>query len=356
MEHINDNLLQSLYYHITNRCNLKCKHCWVRSGEESQDQELTMDEAISIVKQCQPLGLKTVKLTGGEPLVVSWVMDFIEFLCKENLTATVETNAALITDSIARRLSGFGNIRQVAISIDGSTASSHEYLRGVPGCFDKTIQGIKSLIKYGIIPDVMTAVHKGNLNELSDIGRLVSDLGMSRVKLNCVHGDGRGEDMEANNETLDVNSKLELFDSLEDLEQETGVKFQIAIPLSLRPMKKLKSHFCGGCNVVNTLGLLPNGDFALCGIGLTTPELRFGNHKDISVSEIWNGNSMISDIANGLPDQLEGACGECVFKTQCRGGCRALAYVNGGSLMSPDSMCQWAKENNMIQKSRIISS
>ena len=66
---VTDPKLLSLYYHITNRCNLRCKHCWV-DADSSLENELSLDEAKDVVLQAIPLGLHNVKLTGGEPFLV----------------------------------------------------------------------------------------------------------------------------------------------------------------------------------------------------------------------------------------------------------------------------------------------
>jgi SynChlorMet cassette radical SAM/SPASM protein ScmF len=355
METMNNNLLYSLYYHITNRCNLKCRHCWVSSGDKLLDVELTLGGAIDIIKQCQELGLESVKLTGGEPFVVSWLMDLVGFLFDENLNVTIETNGTLISEDIARQLAHYNNVSHIAISLDGSNASSHEYIRRVPGCFDQTISGIKNLTAVGIRPQILVAVHKGNLDELADIGSMVTDLGLKSIKLNCIHGDGRGNDMAASNETLDEDAIIDLFDSLEELERISGAAFQLSMPLALRPIKKMTHHLCGSCNIVHTLGLLPNGDFALCGIGISIPELTFGNYRDHTVAEIWHGNTLIREIAEGIPDRLGGVCAECIFKKLCRGGCRALAYVDNGSLLGPGKMCQWARNSGKFPESRLVT-
>lgn len=351
MKKINTNPLHSLYYHITNRCNLRCKHCWVEGGEEYLD-ELALNDAIDIVKQCVKLGLKSIKLTGGEPLVVPWLREFIKFLSTIEISTTIETNGTLITAELAEFFAE-NNVKFVAVSLDGANASSHEYIRCVPGCFDQTINGIKNLVNIGIRCQIMVAVHKGNLNELDDIGLLAAELGVKTIKLNCINDMGRGNDMVLNNETLDNNAQLDLLDSLEKIEQHSGVKFKLWIPPALKSITKLKCHCCSACDVIHCIGLLPNGDFSLCGVGITTPKLNFGNFREYNVAEIWNNNPIIEEINDGVPDKLEGVCAECVFRTTCRGACRARAYVHSGSLLGPDPICQQAKDNGKFLKSRL---
>jgi SynChlorMet cassette radical SAM/SPASM protein ScmF len=325
----------------------------VEGGETLLDDEIGLEDAIDIAKQAQELGLRSVKLTGGEPLVVSWVPEFIRFLSGNNIRVTMETNGTLITEKIAR-LFAECQVNFVGVSLDGATASTHEYIRCVPGCFERAINGLKNLKKFGIDRQILVAVHKGNLDELADIGRLAVELGIKSIKLNCVNDLGRGSDMVLNNETLDDEARFALFDSLDELERIAGVKYKLWMPRAVRSIRKMDRHTCGACDVIHCIGLLPNGDFALCGIGITTPDLIFGSFREHSMAEIWNTNPLISDLAAGLPDRLEGACAECVFKKACRGACRATAYVECGSIFGPDPICQRARDAGRFPVSRIF--
>ena len=65
--------LDSLYINPTKYCNLRCRHCWISPPNKDElkegDKELSIEEIINVVKEAEKLGLSSVKLTGGEPLL-----------------------------------------------------------------------------------------------------------------------------------------------------------------------------------------------------------------------------------------------------------------------------------------------
>lgn len=64
--------LEQIYFYLTEGCNLACRHCWLSpklQGESKTYPTLSIELFHSILEQAKPLGLKAVKLTGGEPLM-----------------------------------------------------------------------------------------------------------------------------------------------------------------------------------------------------------------------------------------------------------------------------------------------
>ena len=64
--------LRTIYFYLTDGCNLRCRHCWIDPmyrNKEDGHSFLPFDLFVSIIKEAKELGLKGVKLTGGEPLL-----------------------------------------------------------------------------------------------------------------------------------------------------------------------------------------------------------------------------------------------------------------------------------------------
>ncbi|MCL5807646.1 MAG: 4Fe-4S cluster-binding domain-containing protein, partial [Deltaproteobacteria bacterium] len=65
-------LLNELYFYLTDACNLACRHCWLEPRYCPEEKAISViDPALftAILDQAEPLGMKGVKLTGGEPLL-----------------------------------------------------------------------------------------------------------------------------------------------------------------------------------------------------------------------------------------------------------------------------------------------
>jgi molybdenum cofactor biosynthesis enzyme MoaA len=66
--------LNTIYFYLTEGCNLKCRHCWIAPKYQSKDAKwpaLDFELFKNIVRQGKELGMSNAKLTGGEPLIHS---------------------------------------------------------------------------------------------------------------------------------------------------------------------------------------------------------------------------------------------------------------------------------------------
>ena len=119
-----------IYFYLTEGCNLKCKHCWIAPKYQTEknvwpslDFELFKD----IITQGKELGLSSVKLTGGEPLIHPDIDKILDHIRKEKLRLTIETNGIKCTPEIV------GKIKKckdpfVSVSIDGVNAETREMI------------------------------------------------------------------------------------------------------------------------------------------------------------------------------------------------------------------------------------
>ena len=73
--------LRSIYFYLAEGCNLRCRHCWINPKYQSEDRSypvLSLEVFRSVITQAKPLGLSSVKLTGGEPLLHPRIEDILE--------------------------------------------------------------------------------------------------------------------------------------------------------------------------------------------------------------------------------------------------------------------------------------
>ncbi len=347
--------LKSLYYHITNGCNLKCKHCWVEAGSVSAN-ELSFDEAKDIVLQAIPLGLGNVKLTGGEPFIVPWLMDFLEFADSHDLSLGFETNGTLITADIAKRLAQLKKVGAFAISLDGSNAAIHEAVRGVKGCFEAALAGIRNLTEAGLRPGILAAVDRINLKDLPDLVAFVDTLKASYIKVNVITPEGRAQQLEETGVLLSYQERKQLFQSLSELEKGVSIRIQMAYPPLLCSASSMRANMCASCDILHVLGLLADGKVAMCGIGNTDDRLIYGDTRQSSLQEIWQTNPppVLQELRADFPGQLTGVCGQCLFISHCGGSCRAMAFTHYGSIQAPWPLCQEALEAGHISSDRLV--
>ena len=135
-----------LDWDITNKCNLRCKHCCVCADIEHQD--LDKEAIFEIVDKIVLLNPVAITISGGEPLIRK---DFKDIISRLRLNyhgdICLMTNATLVDDELANFISN--NFSSVSVSIDGVDEETCSLVRG-KGVFEKTIQGIKRLQNAGM--------------------------------------------------------------------------------------------------------------------------------------------------------------------------------------------------------------
>lgn len=170
--------IEYLRISITDRCNLRCRYCMPPEGVEYKPHEsiLRYEEIIRIVRVGIELGIKRVRITGGEPLVRQGVVGFIKELAGleglEDISMT--TNATLLAGKAAG-LKRAG-LRRVNISLDSLRRDRYREITGRDS-LDQALAGIKSALRVGLSPVKLNVVVMRGINddEIPDLVELTLD-------------------------------------------------------------------------------------------------------------------------------------------------------------------------------------
>ncbi|MFQ5615136.1 MAG: radical SAM protein [Anaerolineales bacterium] len=357
--------LRSFYLYMSNSCNLKCRHCWITpkfvNGKASPGDVIDVEALRDAVSEAKLLGLRNVKLTGGEPMLHPRFMEIVDMLTAEGLGMNVETNGTLLTAGVARYLKEETNVSFVSVSIDGADANTHDPFRGVPGSFETVLRGLGYLVEAGYTnTQVIMSVHRGNLGQIEDVVQLASGRGAASVKFNPITNDGRGEKMHDRGETLDFDGILTLADYVRgELQERVPIRLVLNIPPALTPIPVLwrTRGTTGDCGVSSILGMLGTGEIALCGIGRTIPELVYGRLGEDSIRKLWLTHPMILELRRALDDvrNYPDICGQCIHAKTCRTGCVANHYVDDRRLVWPGTLCVEAARRGKFPATRLRS-
>lgn len=169
---------------ITNKCNLKCIHCYNESGE-NRDQTMSLNDYKGVIDNLQEMGVKKIQIIGGEPF-------FYRKLLKKMLDYTVGkfeiieifTNGTLITNDWYEYLLN-ENIR-IALSIYSYLANEHNKVTQHQGAWEKTNDTISKLKMYGIKYRICNVLMK-NIN----LGTKTTDLYTLNSNRDIVRMSGR---------------------------------------------------------------------------------------------------------------------------------------------------------------------
>jgi SynChlorMet cassette radical SAM/SPASM protein ScmF len=349
--------LQTIYFYITDACNLHCAHCWLSmEGRDNRTMELSTAEIADVLDQARPLGLQSIKITGGEPFLREDIPEIIAHADRLGLRITIESNAMLVDEATAQALGKVQRLRHVAVSLDGATPESHAVLRGSARSFDTAVEGIRRLIRHGVQIQIITALHKGNLDEIEALLALASELGASEFKINPINVLGRGQDMADRGTLLSLEQVLELNQRLDDgLGERYGMPVYMTLPVAFRTLKTIRRQGLDSCGVMNLLAVLPGGELSMCGIGTAHEDLVFGHVCQTPIKEVWAQSPGLTHIREAIARWPTGLCLRCMMRSYCTWGyCRAEAYAILGSLSAPAPFCLASFEAGLFPAQRLL--
>jgi radical SAM protein with 4Fe4S-binding SPASM domain len=369
-------------WNFTYICNLRCKHCYEDAGKHKP--ELSTEEAflaIDRLSETASTGLPALSFSGGEPLMRKDFFEVAAYAEKKVPYLSIATNGTLLTKDNVKRIKDVG-MDYVEISLDGATKEVHEGFRRVPGCFKKTMEGIKNSIDEGVDTCIATTIQKENFGEVEKILELVDKLGVRFMHFNYIPTGRAKAYFELDLSPKERLSILEIMGrkivslsvQAKKEEAETG-KSHIAVdrffstcPQYASVVKKIareknhafavSAHYAamkGVENVANFLGgcgagrlymcLEPNGDIKPCVFFPTNENTVRGNILKDNLEELWDRDEMFWRLRTreNLKSYEFGGrsigCGSCEDKYIC-GGCRARSYSYfNGDLDGPDIGC-----------------
>lgn len=350
--------LNSIYIYLTDRCNLKCRHCWIEPTYDkthgSKESEVDIKYLKSTVSDAKSIGLSHVKLTGGEPFLRNDILDLIDFLHLHDITIDIETNGTFLNKDIVEKLMG-NSVNQVSISLDGASDKQHESMRGVAGCYQEALNGLSLLSESGITTQIIMSLYDGNAADIGKLADIASEMSIGSLKINPIMPTGRARDLFGSRDNLSVEK---LIDIDRWIEEDLAPKYDMAIcfdiPTALKSLESITSSQAQECHIFNIIGILSNGNISLCGIGQTETELVMGNIARDDIRTVWSNHPLLQRLRKDLPKGLEGICSRCIFKFRCLGACRASAYSQTGNLFSPFFICDEAYKSGLFPESRMI--
>ena len=338
--------LRSIYINPASGCNLHCKHCWVNEGWSSGEL-LSISNWSKLIDESHSLGCKFVKITGGEPLLYPDIVPLYRYAATKIDKVSIETNGTIQPNGFWNALSEHLP-HSVSVSLDSSSSAIHDGFRGKAGSWKKTVDFIKKLISSNIKNQIIMSISNTDIESVQSMINLASNLGVNSLKINFVIPLGKA----ASSSFLDncgIEKALHFFEWLNNESPEWVLP---SIPAAFQPLSSLKN--IGYCPVNNLLGVLPDGTFSLCGVAFSRKDMRWGKYPDCSVEKAWNSSPVYKKIRSSVPDKLEGVCALCIHRKSCIGRCVVNNLETGGSLQSPDSLCQNAFESGLFPKTRLI--
>jgi len=238
---------------VTELCNLRCRYCMPENGicKKSHEEMLTEEEMIRVVRAAASLGIRKLRITGGEPLVKKNILSIcakaaevpgIEELC-------ITTNGVLLPQ-MASGLRKAGVCR-VNISLDTLRTDRYAYITRI-GRLEQALEGLRCAVETGFDKIKINAVLIGGFNddEITDLAALTSayPVDVRFIELMPMY-DGGDFGPEA---YLPGSTVLKAIPELEELApRDDGVARLYQLPGAkgtVGLINPLSAHFCHTCN------------------------------------------------------------------------------------------------------------
>lgn len=352
-------------WNVTQRCNLKCVHCYSRSEDKSYANELSTEEGIQLLDDLAQFGSPVVLFSGGEPLIRPDILTLIRHATDSGMRAVLSTNGTLIDNRLAAKLKDIG-LSYVGISLDGLT-KVHDAFRGVNGTFDKVIRAIQNCKEVGLKVGLRFTINKRNFQEIDGIFDLVEEQQIPRICFYHLVYSGRGADLikedldhEQTRKVVDLimERTLALHDKGMAVETLTVDNHADGPYIYLRLLKENPER---AAQVLELLKM-NEGNNSGRGIGCVSWDgsvhadqfwrhHSFGNIRTRRFSEIWTDTS--DELLQKLKEKkkfVRGRCALCKWLDICGGNFRVRAEAAHGDLWAPDPACYLTDDEIGINK------
>lgn len=323
----------SLTVELTDRCNLRCKHCYLNASAE-KSKSMSFDQFSKLVTILKRNNVVNIELTGGEIFVNPDAYEILKLSFQNFAIVALLTNGTILDDKILNLLIEHKNKVVVNISIDSVNESVHDEFRGVAGAFKRTCENMKRMTDNGIIVRMASAIFSANLWEIDKLAKLSRSLGAAQFTFNHVEGFGRGTDL----------SKLNFNNDEKALKYVKYINDVIAANRDIIPIVSQDDYLLGTKNCgagIKKIVIDPDGMLRPC--VLYPSSLDFGNIFEQDYLTIFQ-KKIFTDLSEVTAPGKESGCDvNCIFLNHCK-GCYVKALEHNTSFDIP---CNWILKNNL---------
>ena len=353
---------KQVHWSITGACNLKCRHCFM-SAPHAKHGAPSHDQIIAIADQLAQCGVFQVGLTGGEPLIREDFLEIIDALNEREIgVAVIYTNGWLLDETFLDELEKRDVHPNFQLSFDG--VGWHDFLRGVPGAEERTINALKLLKErdYGV--SVSMCMHRKNRHVLRESVKLMASLGVRSMKCGSMMELGEWAQPELKDLQLTQEEELEMFEEYipQYFEDNAPVSIMMSGVFMYTPGNPEWEIFhrreCSATdeNLMPSCGVLIN-NFYIGAEGMVCPcmgmadcgySVNFQNLFETPLKDILNGEKFTALCSAKVGDVREHnpKCRECKYVDRCTGGCRNAALMAGDDYYGVDPDVCWFFEHN----------
>ena len=332
--------LTSFQIELTSRCNERCVHCYI--PHENKIEDIEPELFYDVLKQCKTIGLLSLVLSGGEPMLHK---NFCEFLCRckeYDFSVNILSNLTMLNDDVITEMKA-NRLSSVQVSLYSMNPDIHDTITQVKGSFEKTKNAILKLIDNDIPMQISCPTMKQNKNCFGDVINWAHEHKIRATTdfIMMAKYDGTTQNLENRLSHEEVEKVInDIIDN--DAIYQEHVKDANFEEEDKRDISN--DIVCGVC--ISTICMVANGNVYPCA---GWQNFIVGNVKFTPLQEIWDNSEKVKYL-RGLRKKDFPQCLRCEDKAFC-----AMCMVRNAN-ENPDSdplkinehFCKVAKLNRKI--------
>jgi radical SAM protein with 4Fe4S-binding SPASM domain len=314
-ESLPDPGLDFLWIEVSSRCNLRCIHCYAGSDAGQYRENLPSDEIKRAIDEAASLGCKHLQFTGGECTLRPDLLELIVHARSRNFQfIEVFTNGTNLSDDLVRN---FASAKiHAAVSIYSFRQKTHDAITGVPGSFERTVEGLKLLLAYDVPTRCAVVAMRQNESDLEGTVYFLSRLGVMTRPPDPIRPSGRGKG----------SSNWPRSYGLKSLMTAPGFSFNRVL---FEKNRRWNSCWYGKAAITSS------GDVIPC---VFSRDQVAGNLRGQSLRDVILGEKM-QEFWSVTRDQVD-VCRDCEYRYLCA-DCRPWAYGLSGKLEAKSPWCTY---------------
>lgn len=264
---------------VTDRCNFRCTYCMPAEGLTwlPKTEILSFEELTRLLGLFVRLGVRSVKVTGGEPTVRADLPELIGMFrgVAPDIDMSMTTNGVLL-DRLARPLAAAG-LDRVTVSLDSLLRHRFEEMTR-RDALDRVLAGIDAAEEAGLTPTKINCVVIGGTNEAEvvDFARWSRDRGhvvrfIEYMPLDAEHAWERAKVVPSSHILEAIDAVYPLVSEGPDHEPATSYRFADGAPGGIGVISSVTEPFCDTCN---RLRITAEGEVRACLFALEETDLR----------------------------------------------------------------------------------
>ncbi|MDV2080285.1 pyrroloquinoline quinone biosynthesis protein PqqE [Marinobacter xestospongiae] len=333
---------------LTYRCPLQCPYCSNPLDYASQDQELTTEQWVSVLRQGRAMGAAQLGFSGGEPLVRQDLAQLIAEARQLGYYSNLITSGLGLTEAKVNAFRDAG-LDHIQVSFQASDPELNNAVAGSRKAFEQKLAMARAVKAAGYPMVLNFVIHRHNIHQMTDILDLCRRLEADYVELaTCQYYGWAFQNREG---LMPSRAQLETAEAAvnryRDQLADAGEAMKLIFVTPDYYEERPKACMNGWGSMFLTVA--PDGTALPCHSARLLP-IEFANVREQSLQSIWYHSPGFNHYRGDgwMPEP----CRSCDEKGKDFGGCRCQAYLLTGNADNPDPVCSKSPSHDRILAAR----